>query len=210
VKLRTADGLSLEAEWTAPADAHGIAVLCHPHPQYGGTMRSIVISELYSALPELGFACLRFNFRGVEQSEGTYSEGREEPLDVVSALDAATGAATEAKIQGPLALIGWSFGADMALGIDDPRIDGWVGIAPPLRFRPEHAYDAVARDARPKLLILAAHDEYRTPADIESETSTWTNTRREIVAGASHFFVGRTERVVTIAGDFAGSLPASR
>ena len=210
MKLRTADGLSLEAEWTAPAGAHGIAVLCHPHPQYGGTMRSIVISELYSALPKLGFACLRFNFRGVEQSEGTYTEGRDEPLDVVGALDAATGAATEAEIEGPLALIGWSFGADMALGIDDPRIDGWVGIAPPLRFRPEHAYDAVARDERPKLLILAAHDEYRTPAEIESETSAWTNTRREVVAGASHFFVGRTERVVTIAGDFARSLPASR
>ena len=77
-KLETGDGVVLEAEWSArqhPDGARAAAVLCHPHPQYGGTMRSIVISELYSALPKLGFACLRFNFRGVEQSEGTYTEG---------------------------------------------------------------------------------------------------------------------------------------
>jgi len=210
VNLRTADGLTLEAEWTAPADAQGTAVLCHPHPQYGGTMRSIVISALFAALPERGIACLRFNFRGVEGSEGTYTEGRDEPLDVVSALDAATDAAADARIDGPLALIGWSFGADMALGLDDPRITGWVAIAPPLRFRPEHAYDAVARDERPKLLVLAAHDEYRTPTEIESETSGWNRAHIEIVAGASHFFVGRTERVVALAGDFALALPATR
>src|SRR5205823_3852327 len=139
VRLHTADGLSLEAEWASPSDARAIAVLCHPHPQYGGTMRSIVISALFEALPERGIACLRFNFRGVEGSEGSYAEGRDEPLDVAAALDAATVAA----VDGPLALIGWSFGADIALGIDDRRVAGWVGIAPPLRFRPERAYDAV-------------------------------------------------------------------
>jgi alpha/beta superfamily hydrolase len=98
----------------------------------------------------------------------------------------------------------------MALGIDDPRITGWVGIAPPLRFRPEHAYDAVARDQRPKLLVLAANDEYRTPKEIETETNGWNRAHIEIVAGASHFFLGRTERVVTLAGDFALALPATR
>ncbi len=172
--LRTDDGLTLEGEWTAPAGARVTAVLCHPHPQYGGTMRSLVVSALFEALPGAGVACLRFNFRGVEHSEGAYSEGRDEPRDVVAALDAASTAACGAGITGPLALIGWSFGADMALGLADPRISGWVGIAPPLRFRPEHAYGTVGADSRPKLLVLAAHDEFRAPSEIEDATRAWT------------------------------------
>jgi alpha/beta superfamily hydrolase len=204
VRLHTADGLSLEAEWATSSDARATAVLCHPHPQYGGTMRSIVISALFEALPTRGIACLRFNFRGVEGSEGSHAEGRDEPLDVAAALDAAT----EAAVDGPLSLIGWSFGADIALGLDDPRIAAWVGIAPPLRFRPEQAYDAVGREPRPKLLVLAANDEFRAPAEIVAATSAWASTRIETVPGASHFFVGRTERVVTLVADFVDGLTA--
>ena len=140
----------------------------------------------------------------MEGSGGAYSDGRGEPLDVGAALDEAAGAA----IDGPLALIGWSFGADMALGIDDPRIAGWVGIAPPLRFLPKSVYDEVGRDKRPKLLVLAAHDEFRAPAEIEAATAGWASTRIETVSGASHFFVGRTERVATLVGDFVSALAA--
>src|SRR5262249_7618921 len=89
ISLRTADGLVLAGEVSAPAGARATAVLCHPHPEYGGTMRSIVTSALFEALPEHGIACLRFNFRGVENSEGEHSKGTDEPLDVVAALDAA-------------------------------------------------------------------------------------------------------------------------
>jgi uncharacterized protein len=204
VTLHTTDGLTLVGEWSEPAAARATAVLCHPHPQYGGTMRSIVISALFEALPAMAIACLRFNFRGVEGSGGKYSEGRGESLDVVAALDAPE----IDGVDGPLALIGWSFGADMGLGIDDPRIAAWVGIAPPLRFRPEPAYDAVGRDQRPKLLVLAAHDEFRAPAEIEVATAGWASTRIEAVSGASHFFIGRTERVVTLVGDFVSGLAA--
>lgn len=205
VKLRTADGLGLEAEWTAPPDARSTVVLCHPHPQYGGTMRSIVISALFESLPAHGIACLRFNFRGVENSEGEHSSGRDEPHDVTAAVDAAIEAAADARIHGPLALIGWSFGADIALTIDDPRLAGWMGIAPPLRFRPERAYDTVAHDPRPKLLTLAANDEFRAPAEIATETADWSATRIEVIAGASHFFVGRTDRVVALAAEFVAA-----
>ncbi len=192
MNVRTADGLTLEAEWSAPDKPAVVAVLCHPHPQYGGTMRSMLTSALFDALPRAGIACLRFNFRGVEGSEGAYGEGRDEPLDVVAAIDAAAGAAPGV----PLALVGWSFGADMALTVGDQRVGGWVGIAPPLRFRAAGDYVTVGKDARPKLLILAARDEFRPPADVEAHVAEWTNTRIEIVSGASHFFVGRTDRVV--------------
>ncbi|MDQ1433907.1 MAG: uncharacterized protein QOF59_723 [Actinomycetota bacterium] len=201
MKLHTADGLALEAEWIAPPNARATAVLCHPHPQYGGTMRSIVVSALFEALPAHGVACLRFNFRGVENSEGAHSEGRDEHHDVTAGINTAVDEAARAGIEGPLVLIGWSFGGDIALTIDDPRLAGWMAIAPPLRFRPEHAYDAVARDPRPKLLALAAHDEFRAPEEVEAETAGWTATRIEVVAGASHFFVGRTDRVVQLAAE---------
>jgi alpha/beta superfamily hydrolase len=190
----TDDGIVLEAEWAEPERASALVVLCHPHPAYGGTMRSIVISALFDALPNLGVACLRFNFRGVEGSGGEYDEGRAEQRDVVAAIDNAT--ATYPPL--PLTLVGWSFGADMALTVTDPRVHAWIGIAPPLRFRPARDYDAVGTDPRPKLLVLAAHDEFRAPADIAAEVSEWTNTRMEEVAGASHFFVGRTQRVVEL------------
>src|SRR5438552_3863528 len=63
--LATRDGVALEAEQATPEGAsRASVVLCHPHPQYGGTMRSIVISALFDALPAAGFTCLRFNFRG--------------------------------------------------------------------------------------------------------------------------------------------------
>jgi alpha/beta superfamily hydrolase len=202
VKVHTSDGLTLEAEWSSPASPSVVAVLCHPHPQYGGTMRSIVISALFDALPTEGVACVRFNFRGVEASEGAYGEGRDEPKDVVGAIDAAAGAAPGV----PLAVVGWSFGADMALTIDDARVAGWVGIAPPLRFRASADYAAVGSDKRPKLLVLAAHDEFRAPAEIEADVAAWRNTSVEVVAGASHFFVGRTDRVVTATSKFVRAL----
>src|SRR5690348_16980181 len=127
--LQTSDGLMLEAEWAEPSsDAHAVAVLCHPHPKYGGTMRSIVTSALFEGLPDAGIRCLRFNFRGVEGSDGTHTEGRDEPLDVVAAIEAVADAGI------PIVVVGWSFGGDMALTVDDPRLAAWVGIAPPLRF----------------------------------------------------------------------------
>jgi alpha/beta superfamily hydrolase len=205
VRLQTADGVALEAEWSAAGHARAAAVLCHPHPQFGGTMRSIVISALYEALPGRGISCLRFNFRGVEGSEGESTAGRAETLDVLAALDTAGDLAAGA---GPLVLIGWSFGADMALATDDPRVAGWVAIAPPLRFRATADYDVVGADPRPKLLVLAAHDEFRTPPEIEDATRDWEATQTEVVAGASHFFIGRTERVVTLAGAFVDDLVA--
>lgn len=201
--LPTRDGCTLEGELAEPEAAGATAavvVLCHPHPQFGGSMRSIVTSALFDELPGRGFACVRFNFRGVGASTGSYSDGRDEPLDVLAAIDAA------ARPGVPLVLAGWSFGADVALAVDDGRVGGWVAIAPPLRFGPEVARSA-DRDARPKLLVLAAHDEFRDPGEVAATAGTWRNTRIEVVAGASHFFVGRTDRVVDLTAGFAGALP---
>jgi alpha/beta superfamily hydrolase len=205
--LSCVDGAVLEAEYAAATGAaRAAAVLCHPHPQYGGTMRSIVISALFDALPERGISCLRFNFRGVERSTGTHGGGVDEVADVLAALDAI--AADAPGLVHPL--VGWSFGADVSLAVTDSRIAGWVAIAPPLRFRQAHpsgsSFGPVAADPRRKHLVLAANDEFRAPAEIEEEVAGWTRTTTEIVAGASHFFVGRTDRVVTAVDEFVGEI----
>ncbi|HLM16801.1 MAG TPA: hypothetical protein VK549_03195 [Acidimicrobiia bacterium] len=195
--LATPDGLSLEAERATPAGpSRASVVLCHPHPQFGGTMRSIVIGALFEALPDAGFTVLRFNFRGVENSTGTHDEGHAELLDVQAAVDAAVEARAHSTGAGgePLILAGWSFGADMTLATPDPRLAAWIGIAPPLRFRAD--FDGVAHDARPKLLVLGQHDEFRAPASVVEATDDWIATELDVIAGASHFFVGRTDRVV--------------
>jgi hypothetical protein len=196
--LHTADGVVLEAERATPdAPSRASVVVCHPHPQYGGTMRSLVIGALFDALPAAGCTVLRFNFRGVERSTGTHDEGRAELLDVQAAVDAAADARTNGE---PLVLAGWSFGADMTLATHDDRLAAWIGIAPPLRFRTD--FDAVAHDARPKLLVLGQHDEFRDPASVIDATEPWNATEIDVIAGASHFFVGRTDRVVAAVGAF--------
>src|SRR4051794_30766931 len=114
--LVTPDGLRLTAE-LAPAhgdQARGAMVLCHPHPQFGGSMRSLVISELFAALPAAGLTCIRFDFRGAGSSEGEFDAGDAERLDVRAATRALR---DEVGTALPVVLAGWSFGADVALSV---------------------------------------------------------------------------------------------
>ncbi|MBI2168720.1 MAG: hypothetical protein HYU28_04355 [Actinobacteria bacterium] len=172
-------------------------------------MRDIVTSALFASLPESGVATLRFNFRGTGESDGAYSDGEKEPLDAVAALTALRDHA------GPdlaLGLLGWSFGADVAVTVRDPIHAGWFLVAPALRFGAGPG-DA-ATDPRPKRVALAQHDQFRAPTEVEAEVGTWTNTRVDVVPGADHFFLGRTERltdlVVSFCDELAGTRPRDR
>jgi alpha/beta superfamily hydrolase len=194
------DGVVLEAELAVAAGRpRAAAVLCHPHPQAGGTMRSLVTSALFRALPEGGVSTLRFNFRGVEGSGGAWDEGRGERQDVAAAIETTVGRFPAL----PLLLAGWSFGADIALATVRPEIAGWCAVAPPLRYA---TGAGAAADPRPKLLVLAEHDEVRPAAEVATDAAHWSATTVEVVRGASHFFMGRTDRVVELALDFVARL----
>ena len=190
VALVTADDETLEAELAPAAAPRAQVVLCHPHPQFGGDMRSLVISELFRALPDLGITTLRFNFRGVGHSTGAYDGGDAERHDV----RAAVAWLHDHDASRPLFLVGWSFGADLALSDTEPALAGWVAIALPMRFG--HDLGVVGADPRPKLVLLAANDEYRDASEVEAVAAGWRATTTEVIAGASHFFVGRTARLV--------------
>jgi len=199
VRLKTSDGLTLEGELAVPDDARAAAVLAHPHPQFGGNMRSIVIGALFEALPAAGVAALRFNFRGVEGSEGSYDDGHAERNDIVAAVDLLH-PITEGL---PLLLAGWSFGADTSLAVDDERATAWFAVAPPLR-RPDEL--VAAHDTRPKLLAIPEHDQFRSPDSAAPIVRDWDNTETRIVRGADHFLVGRTDKAAELCLEFLDGL----
>jgi uncharacterized protein len=200
VRFETDDGLSLEGEVTVPDGARAGVVLAHPHPAQGGTMRSLVTSELFRLLPANGLATLRFNFRGVEGSQGTHDHGRREHLDIEAAID------TMAERAPGLVLVvaGWSFGADVALTVNDARLAGWALLAPPLRVVERSAMVA-ATDPRPKLLIAPERDQFNPPESARAATADWVATEVVVVAGADHFFAGRTGQAADLVVGFVDS-----
>lgn len=139
-------------------------------------------------------ACLRFNFRGVGRSGGEHDFGRAERLDIVAAIDA-----LHPVVEGlPLLLSGWSFGADVSLTVTDPRIDGWMPVAPPLRVVPLDEL-AAAHDPRPKVLLVPEHDQFCPPGRARQLTEGWQATEIVVAPGADHFLVGRTDLAVSTA-----------
>ena len=193
--------LVLEGHLTLHTSATGAAVICHPHPQYGGSMQSIVPSELFRLLPIAGIAALRFNFRGVAGSEGSHGHGVGEALDVAAAV----AQLAERVPSAPLVVAGWSFGADVSLTVTAPVIAGWTAIAPPLAVV-DLASMVAAHDSRPKLLIVPEHDQYDPPERVRSLTVDWNATTVEVVPGADHFLVGRTDRVAELVVGFVDEL----
>ena len=125
----TADGVSLQARHRRPdTPPVGAALLCHPHPAFGGHMDVWLLPAIAAALSEAGWASLRLNFRGVEGSQGTQTGGLLEHLDAEAGIAHLRAAHPDV----PMAAVGWSFGAMVALRLGT-SIDAWVGIAPPTR-----------------------------------------------------------------------------
>lgn len=146
-------------------------------------MHATVIDRLFQALPERGAPALRFNFRGVQGSDGRHDHGNRERYDVMAAIDFASSRRPDAAVR----LIGWSFGADVALATPHPSLDGWIAIAPPLRII-EAEEMVAASDQRPAVLVVGEHDAFRSPADARSATERWSSTTVIEVPRADHFF----------------------
>jgi alpha/beta superfamily hydrolase len=187
VRLPTADGGEITADMDFAEDAWAVAVLCHPHPAYGGDRHNIVVDTFFRRLPSAGISVLRFDFRSDDLAAAQ--------ADVTAALDRAF-----ADDQ-PLWLVGYSFGGDVALSAGDSRVAGWIAVAPPFRFGSgdgdgDAASPTAASDERPVLLLAADHDQFNPPDRMREEASTWRNTTVEAIAGADHFMAGATARVV--------------
>ena len=164
----------------------GVAVLCHPHPLYGGTLDNKVVHTLARTMNELGLAALRFNFRGVGASRGRYAEGIGERDDLRAVLDVA-----ETSWPGlPLWLGGFSFGAYVSVAVAGGRPPAQlVSIAPPVNL---FDFAGISRPDCPWLIVQGGTDDI-VPAD---EVRAWAAElvpapRLVEIANAGHFFHGR-------------------
>lgn len=179
---------SLEAIYETPGatEVVGVAVVCHPHPQHGGTMHNKVAHTLARAFLRCGFAVLRFNFRGTEASEGRYDNGVGELDDALAALDW-----VQERHPGlPTWLAGFSFGAAIAVrAAVAVSVAGLVIVAPAIyRF----AGNLESQPDCPWLIIQGDEDEL---VEVD-ETVEWVDSLAPgpellIMTGAEHFFHGR-------------------
>ena len=166
-----------------------IAIVLHPHPQYGGTMNNRVVYNLHYAFHNMGFTVLRFNFRGVGRSQGEYDQGIGELSDAASALDYLQAMNPNSK---HCWVAGFSFGAwiGMQLLMRRPEITGFISVAPPANM---YDFSFLAPCPSSGLIINGTADRVAPPKDTHAlvaklrEQKGITVTHEEI-DGADHFF----------------------
>jgi alpha/beta superfamily hydrolase len=187
----------LEALLNAGAEkATHAAVVCHPHPLFGGTLHNKVVFHTMKALNGFGFPVLRFNFRGTGLSHGEHDHGKGEVEDVRTALDWLDG-----EFHLPLVFAGFSFGAAVGLraACADARVKALIGVgvpAVPVAADTEaprvYTFDFLSECARPKLFVSGARDQFGPKVELEKLVRSAAEPKKLVVIeGADHFFEGR-------------------
>lgn len=187
----------LEALLNAGAEnATHAAIVCHPHPLFGGTLHNKVVFHTMKALNSSGFPVLRFNFRGTGLSQGQHDQGNGEVEDVRAALNW-----LDAEFHLPLIFAGFSFGAAVGLraACGDARVKFLVGVGVPAipvaadtesprTYKFEFLHDC----EKPKLFVSGARDQFAPRAQLEALVATAADPKKLVVIeGADHFFEGR-------------------
>ncbi len=182
----------LEALLNAGApDAEYAAVVCHPHPVYGGTLHNKVVFHAAKALNGFGFPVLRFNFRGAGLSQGEHDHGEGERDDVRAALDW-----MDHEFRRPLIFAGFSFGAAVGsrVACPDTRVKALIGLGLPVSPIDDRSYDFnfLTTCAKPKLFVSGDRDQFGTPAQLKALIASVPEPKKLVlIAGADHFFEGR-------------------
>ena len=193
-----ADAITLEGLLsTSQAPTLG-AVLCHPHPLYGGEMHNNVVSALAHAFQKENIATLRFNFRGAGRSEGAHDEGVAEREDVKAAVTTLL----DRQAVSTVVVAGYSFGSMVGLqaGTEDDRVHRLIGVAFPLGLRDPAFLVPVTK---PVLLISGDRDTYSPIPDLTELISKISAPKQlETINGADHFFMAREGEVAQAAVSF--------
>ena len=187
----------LEAQLKEPSGfIRGAAVLCHPHPLFGGTMHTKAVYRAAQALNEIGLSVLRFNFRGVGASTGSYDAGIGEREDVTATLDW-----LEKNYPNlPLLVGGFSFGSmvGMAVGAEDKRVVALLGIGLVIGKGNHYDYTYLSDTGKPVLVVQGEEDEFGSGEQAEvllAEFGKHITLKR--VPGADHYF---TEQLDALKG----------
>ena len=187
----------LEALLNAGAEnATHAAVVCHPHPLFGGTLHNKVVFHTMKALNSFGFPVLRFNFRGTGLSHGEHDNGNGEVEDVRTALDW-----LEAEFHLPLIFAGFSFGAAVGLkaASSDARVEALIAVGTPVvpvaaeAEAPRiYTFDFLRDCVKPKLFVSGARDQFGPRGKLEALVASVAEPKKLVVIeGADHFFEGR-------------------
>ncbi|MEM1384667.1 MAG: alpha/beta hydrolase [Pseudomonadota bacterium] len=182
-----------------PGKDSPIALILHPHPQYGGTMNNRVTYHLHYAFKELGYTVMRFNFRGVGRSQGEFGNGEGELSDAASALD-------YLQAQNPSArgywVAGFSFGAwiGMQLLMRRPEISGFISVSPPANM---FDFSFLAPCPSSGLIINGEADRIVPPEDVEKlsaklKAQKGITITHATVPDANHFFEHGLEEMIDV------------
>lgn len=167
------------------------ALVCHPHPVFGGTMHNKVVFHAMKALNSFGFPVLRFNFRGTGLSQGEHDHGRGEIDDVRAALEW-----LDHEFHLPLIFAGFSFGAAVGLNAAcaDNRVQALIGLGTPVAPVDDRSYefDFLRSCDKPKLFVSGSRDQFGPRALLERLVSFVHDPKKLVVIeSADHFFEGR-------------------
>ena len=198
----------LEGRYTlAKGERRPIVLLLHPHPQHGGTMHNKVIYALNQIFVRQGFCTLRFNFRGVGRSQGSFGRGEGELTDAASALDWLQ---TYNPNAGQCWIAGFSFGAwiGMQLLMRRPEIDRFVSVAPPANI---YDFGFLAPCPSSGLMIHGDKDELVPHESVAKLVQKLSNQRDiqidyKLIKGATHFFQDHLDQVADRVDDYLEAL----
>jgi alpha/beta superfamily hydrolase len=180
-----------------------IAIILHPHPQFGGTMNNAITYQLFYMFAKRGFAVLRFNFRGVGRSQGEFDHGEGELSDAASALDWVQTIHPDARA---CWVAGFSFGSwiGMQLLMRRPEIEGFISIAPQANL---YDFSFLAPCPSSGLIVHGDQDKVAPPKDVQTlvdklKTQKGIIVEQTIMPGANHFFEGQVEPLIDICGNY--------
>lgn len=207
---RSTDGLDLEAVISQPENPTRVFVLCHPHPQMGGTMNAPLLLRLREGLVAEGWAVLRFNFRGIGESEGEPADGIPEVADAEGAVESA-----RSRWSGlPVAIGGWSFGAAVALrvAVRQDDIAACAVVAPAVVPKPgitAGVPPASEVDLSTPVLVVCGANDKQVPPEECREWAGAVGAEYVEVPGANHFFWAKYDQLTHIMSSWlAENVPA--
>lgn len=175
------------------AEPNEACVVCHPHPLYGGTMHNKVVYRVARGLRRAGSVVLRFNFRGVNLSEGMHDKGHGEVEDARAALDFLRGRYPEL----PYALAGFSFGSRVILrlgcSLSEPKPERLIAVGFPTTLG---HFDYFKTCTLPKYFVQSTNDEHGPKEALESAFATFAEPKRlGFIEAGDHFFAGSLEKL---------------
>jgi len=185
------DGLQLQG-LLHRAEVNGV-VVTHPHPRYGGDMYNPVVETITRTFQHQGYTTLRFDFRGVGNSQGRYDKGSGEKRDVCRALDYLARIPMD-----KICLAGYSFGAWVNAQIypGDPAVTEMIMVSPPVAFID---FGSISDLGALRLIVTGSRDDIAPPDLIEKSYAGWNaEAQFEVINGADHFYAGYLDKLGAI------------